>query len=205
MAAFESKTHPIVIIAAVAVIVFCVLAIGMMTGYIPSSFSKSSPADEQGAMPSSASLPSSASPATKEHTASAPRPQHQAVAANEEPRSAPAAAHTCVGCGRIEAINTVEQKGEGSGLGAVAGGVAGGLLGNQIGNGRGNTLATIAGVAGGALAGNEVEKRVKSTKQYSVAVRMDDGTSRTFSFQAEPAFSVGERVKVVDGKLAAAD
>ena len=33
---------------------------------------------------------------------------------------------------------------------AVAGGVVGGLLGHQVGGGKGKTLATVAGVAGGA-------------------------------------------------------
>ncbi len=41
--------------------------------------------------------------------------------------------------------------------GTVIGGLAGGVLGNQIGRGTGNTLATIAGAAGGAYVGNQVQ------------------------------------------------
>jgi outer membrane lipoprotein SlyB len=98
-------------------------------------------------------------------------------------------------------VDITEQKGEGTGLGAVAGGVVGGLVGNQVGSGRGNTAATVVGAAGGAFAGHEAEKYLKKTKQYSVSVRMDDGTSQSFKFDKEPGFAVGEKVKVLDGKL----
>ena len=42
--------------------------------------------------------------------------------------------------------------------GTVIGGVAGGLLGSTIGSGSGRTVATIAGAAGGAYVGNQVQK-----------------------------------------------
>lgn len=42
--------------------------------------------------------------------------------------------------------------------GGVVGGLVGGLVGNQIGGGKGKTLATVAGVAGGAYAGHEIQK-----------------------------------------------
>ena len=51
----------------------------------------------------------------------------------------------------VELIRTQEQA-RGSGAGAVIGGIAGGVLGHQIGRGTGRDLATIAGVAGGAIA-----------------------------------------------------
>jgi uncharacterized protein YcfJ len=41
--------------------------------------------------------------------------------------------------------------------GTVIGGVAGGVLGNQIGRGAGNAVATIAGDAGGAYVGNQMQ------------------------------------------------
>ena len=41
--------------------------------------------------------------------------------------------------------------------GTVIGGVAGGVLGSQIGRGAGNTVATIAGAAGGAYVGNQLQ------------------------------------------------
>jgi uncharacterized protein YcfJ len=45
--------------------------------------------------------------------------------------------------------------------GSVIGGLAGGLLGHQIGGGGGRTLATVAGVAAGGYAGNQVQKNMQ--------------------------------------------
>ncbi len=44
-----------------------------------------------------------------------------------------------------------------SGAGSLMGAVAGGAVGNQIGRGDGRTLATIAGVIGGAMLGDRIE------------------------------------------------
>ena len=112
------------------------------------------------------------------------------------------AARLCVNCGVVEAINLVEVKGTGSYLGMIAGGVAGALLGSQIGQGRGTTVAEVAGAAGGAYAGHEVEKRMKATKHYEVVVRLENGGSQTVSYAAQPGFAVGTRVKVENGTLA---
>ena len=83
----------------------------------------------------------------------------------------------------------------------AVGGVAGGLLGNQIAKGNGRTIATIAGAAGGAYVGNEVEKKSKSAVTYRITVRMEDGTYRTINQASQPAYGVGDRVKVVDGNI----
>jgi len=115
--------------------------------------------------------------------------------------SARQAARTCVNCGVVEAINLVEVKGEGSYLGMIAGGVAGALLGSQVGQGRGTTAAQVAGAAGGAYAGNEIEKRMKTTKHYEVIVRLENGGSQTVSYETQPGFAVGARVKVENGTL----
>jgi outer membrane lipoprotein SlyB len=118
------------------------------------------------------------------------------------PRIAPGDS-TCTSCGTVESIRAVELKGNATGLGAVAGGVTGAVVGNQMGRGNGNTAMTILGAAGGALAGNEIEKNVKKHYSYRVTVRMDDGSFRTLSQPSAPAFAVGERVRVVDGAVIA--
>lgn len=43
--------------------------------------------------------------------------------------------------------------------GAVVGGLAGALAGHLVGGGKGKTLATVAGAAGGAFAGHEIQKK----------------------------------------------
>ena len=107
----------------------------------------------------------------------------------------------CPDCGTVVDVKTIKKEGEGSGVGAVAGGVIGGVLGHQIGSGRGNTAATVAGAAGGAYVGHQVEKNQKSTTQYHVIVKMDEGASRTFYFSNPTSYKVGDKVKVVDKKL----
>ncbi|MBL0141205.1 MAG: glycine zipper 2TM domain-containing protein [Betaproteobacteria bacterium] len=114
---------------------------------------------------------------------------------------APQAQAKCDNCGTVTDVKTIKKEGEGSGVGAVAGGVLGGVLGHQIGSGRGNTAATIVGAGAGAYAGNQVEKSQKSTTTYQVAVKMEDGKSRTFNFSKQTSYRIGDKVRIVDGKL----
>jgi len=111
------------------------------------------------------------------------------------------AVRACANCGVVEAVNLVEVKGEGGYLGKIGGGLAGVLIGSQIGQGRGTTAAQIAGAVGGAVAGNEVQRRMTSSKHYEVVVRLDNGGTQTFSYEAQPAFTVGSRVQVDNGTL----
>jgi outer membrane lipoprotein SlyB len=103
-------------------------------------------------------------------------------------------------CGKVENVSKHTQEGKGTGLGAVAGGVVGGLLGNQVGQGRGRTAATVVGVAGGAYAGHQIEKKTKSTDVYVVTVRMDNGQTTNYEYESSPGFAVGDRVQIVSGK-----
>ena len=115
------------------------------------------------------------------------------------PTAAPVQNRSCTTCGTLESIRYVEQKGQGSGAGAVLGGVVGGVVGHQFGSGRGNTVATIAGVGVGAVAGNEVEKNVKKKSYYVLTVRLDNGKHQSVSQSAKPGFREGDRVRIVDG------
>ena len=110
-----------------------------------------------------------------------------------------AIAQPCNDCGQVISIRFVEEKGKGSGLGAVAGGVLGGVLGHQIGSGTGRTVATVAGAAGGAYVGNTVEKNKNAKTYWLVAIKMDNGNTRSFHYSNQPAVHEGERVKLVDG------
>jgi outer membrane lipoprotein SlyB len=107
----------------------------------------------------------------------------------------------CKDCGSVVDVQTIKQKGEGTGLGAVAGGVVGGVLGHQVGSGRGKDVATVAGAAGGAYAGHQIEKSAKSTTKYQVVVKLEDGKTRTFTFSNPTSYKAGDKVKIVDNKL----
>ncbi len=102
---------------------------------------------------------------------------------------------SCGDCGVVSAVQVTEKSGEGSGLGAAAGALAGGVLGNKVGGG--GTAATIAGVAGGALAGHYGEKAVRNGgKEWNVTVKMDNGSNRTVTTTSEPTVRSGDRVRV---------
>lgn len=102
--------------------------------------------------------------------------------------------------GVVESMELYRYGGGGPvGLGTILGGIAGGVIGHQFGSGRGNTAATIAGAGAGAYAGHQVEKSRNRKSSWSVAVRMDNGTTRTFSYNSKPPFRDGDRVKTIEG------
>ena len=175
-----ARLHPLVAIASIAVIIFSVAAVAAIFGKIPGAESRPAETFAQNPGTASGAIRSADGPAPVGH-AQAPLP--------------------CANCGMIESIRLAEVKGEGSGLGAVAGGVAGGLIGNQIGHGTGRTVATIAGAAGGAYAGHTIEKNVKKHAVYRVTLRMDDGSLRTVSQRESPAYAVGDRVRLSNGRI----
>jgi outer membrane lipoprotein SlyB len=108
----------------------------------------------------------------------------------------------CRDCGTVEHIREIAQEGQGSGLGAIAGGVLGGLLGSQIGNGSGRKVATVAGVVGGAYAGHNVEKNTRSSQQFEITVRLDDGSMRTITETRQAGWRTGDRVRISENHLA---
>ena len=145
-------------------------------------------------------LPAPAGQAVPAKEAAAPAGK-TADAANHKLAAAPQAAAVCHDCGVIESVQAVTRKGEASGVGAVAGGVLGAVVGNQMGRGNGRKAMTVLGAVGGGVAGNEIEKRSKSTTVHLVKVRMDDGSLR--SIEQAASAHVGERVVVEGNKLRA--
>jgi len=111
----------------------------------------------------------------------------------------PVPANGCALCGTVESIRTVEVRDEAGGAGAAAGGPGATGAGEQT-VGGGGTAVTLLG-AGGAIAGSEIEKNMKKRYAYRVTVRMDDGSFRTISLSSPPTFAVGDKVRVVEGKL----
>ena len=184
-----SKQHPLMIVAAIAVVLFCGVGIAAMMGWLPDSVGGNSndkqaqvdKAQAEQAESEEKSLPSSAAPAPVPDQAAAPAP--------------------CTNCAVIESIREVNTRAEGSGVGAAGGAVLGGVLGNQIGGGSGRQLATIAGAIGGAVAGNQVEGRVNATRSYVVTVRMDDGSTRSINQTARPRWNTGDDVRIIDGQI----
>jgi outer membrane lipoprotein SlyB len=145
-----------------------------------------------------APAPAPKSYASRETRTTQPQPRTYQYA---EPAVVAQAPRICNNCGRVESVQAIQQQAQPSGLGVVAGAVLGGVLGNQVGGGNGKKLATVAGAVGGGFAGNEIERRTRSTTAYEVRVRMDNGTVRTFPYNNQPNWNIGDRIKVIDGYL----
>lgn len=169
----------------------------------PGAVAASTEAAKTGAAPKPGSTTAKAASGT---TTSSKSVSHPAPVVAQSGKS-----QVCATCGTVESVVAVERQGQVNGvavggttigLGTVAGGVVGGLLGKQMGGGNGKTAMTVLGVAGGAVAGNAIEKNMKKVTVYQVRVRMDDGSVRTIEQPA--AVQVGAKVVVEGNTLRAA-
>lgn len=220
----QRRLHPLVATAAGAVIVASLVATAAMTGLFPKASSNSAqnpqtqtaPVAQQPVVDSAAPSPAAQQPTAAQQqaaqqAAAQQAAQKQAQQAPAQPQPAqpsyaqqqPQHSAYCSTCGTVEAISAVKQEGHGTGIGAVGGAVAGGVVGNQFGRGGGRTAMTLLGALGGGLAGNSVEKHLRSETDYSVRVRMENGHTRTFTYKNPPPFQQGERVHIQNGTLVA--
>jgi outer membrane lipoprotein SlyB len=226
------RLHPLIAVAAAAVIVASLAATAAVTGLFPKAASRAAQNDQtQAAMIASQPVVDSSAPANPatyapqqphsapEQTAGTPPPAATAaapVAAPAQPQyaqqGAPSGTYapppaspgaSCANCGVVVSIDAMHHEGRGTGIGAVGGAVAGGLVGNQFGAGTGRLAMTVLGAVGGGFAGNSVEKHLRSTTTYTVHVRMANGRYRYFTYRDAPPFQRGEHVHIAHGTLAA--
>lgn len=246
------QTHPLIIIAAIAVILFCLTGVAALLGWLPhgkagqetsapvavatenakapvqieqtraqtraQAAAEVKPAAQAPAAPAAtrkrvtppvAKAEPVAYPTGADHPASPPAtlaspgvpPPPQQLAQLPPPPLAEPPRRICPDCGTIDSVREIEKAGEATGIGAVGGAVAGGVIGHQMGGGRGRDVMTVLGAVGGGLAGHQVEKNVRKTKEYQVTVRLEDGSSRQFTFPEVPAWRIGEKVRVVNGVI----
>jgi outer membrane lipoprotein SlyB len=191
----KTRTHPMLIIASSAVILFAVIASAAVMGWIPSSLGGNPSPNALALASPAANGPQGSASAPALRVAAAPVAHSQSYPAR--PRHA--AAPTCWNCGVVESMDEITSNGDGSGLGAAGGAVVGGLLGNQVGGGHGRDAMTVVGAIGGALAGNQIERQVKTTHSYQTTVRMTDGSKRAMAQATRPEWRSGDHVKIVDG------
>ncbi len=225
----RQKLHPVLWTAAISVTLASLVAVAAMTGLLPKSQASTAPAPV-GVAPTAMASPAvqaTVTPAIATAAADKPavrrHPVRHAVKQTDKAMAYDADAYTaargyppptplaqadippppavCTDCGVIESVHQIAHEGEGSGIGAVAGGVLGGALGNNVGRGNGRTLATLAGIIGGAFAGNKVEKNMHESTHYEITVRFDDGSRHTFTEAIRPPWRAGERVKLNNGAL----
>jgi outer membrane lipoprotein SlyB len=94
--------------------------------------------------------------------------------------------------GTVASIQIVPQSSMNGTGGALLGAVLGGVVGHQFGGGSGRTLATGAGVIGGAVAGNQI---------YRVLVRLDNSRTQQFDYQQIGDLRVGDRVSIEGNQI----
>lgn len=221
MSTTTKPLHPLMLAAAVAVLLFCGVGTAALLGWLPSSNGDGKRLDSAASNEQLASLQTiapqplatqaaaTAAPVTANALAPAPvRAPASAPAPAPQPElqyaAAPAPApKVCNNCGVVEAIHEVNTRASGSGVGAAGGAVVGGLLGNQVGGGHGKQVATVLGAIGGAVAGNQIEGNVRATRSYNIVVRLDNGKTRTVHQSAAPGWRQGDRVRIVNGGLRA--
>jgi outer membrane lipoprotein SlyB len=100
--------------------------------------------------------------------------------------------------GMIEQITPTEiSSKKPSGLGAIVGGAAGLGLGSLIGAGTGRDVAMVAGAIGGAIAGNEVQKKYdQPITGQAIIVRMNNGVLVSVTQPVNPSLYTGQRVYI---------
>jgi outer membrane lipoprotein SlyB len=83
------------------------------------------------------------------------------------------------------------------GLGAIVGGLGGLGIGSLIGGGTGRDVAMVAGTLGGALIGNNVQKRYdQPVPGQQIIVRLKSGVLVQITQPADPNLRLGQRVYV---------
>lgn len=100
--------------------------------------------------------------------------------------------------GVIEQIDNVEIKSNHhQGVGAVAGGLAGLGLGSLIGGGTGRDVAMVLGAVGGAVAGNELQKKYDAPKPgQKIVVRTSTGVLVAITQPTNAALKTGQSVYI---------
>jgi outer membrane lipoprotein SlyB len=98
--------------------------------------------------------------------------------------------------GVIEQISAVQiPSNHHQGVGAVVGGLAGLGIGSLIGGGTGRDVAMVVGAVGGALAGNEIQKKNdQPIAGQQIIVRTTNGVLVAVTQPAGPSLRVGQRV-----------
>ena len=191
----RSPLNPLLVAAAVAIIVFCGAGVAAIMGWIPTSIGGGSAPSTSPVASANAPAGSARPRASEVKIRSASEPGHRASDAK------PVAAAKCTDCGVVESVREVEKTGQATGLGAVGGAVAGGVLGNQVGQGTGRDVMTVVGAVAGGVAGNQIEKKVRSTKVYEITVRMESGDARVITEPTLPSWRQGDKVRFIDGRI----
>jgi outer membrane lipoprotein SlyB len=209
-----SRLHPLLTAAAISVTVFSAVGVAAIAGLIPHSKGETKEATPVAAIeaPAAQPAPVAAPKPVKKHVvrhtpAPAPTMAYNDAAVPPPPPvarpprtvEAPKPVRAPGAYGVVESVREVEVKGDAKGVGAVGGGVAGAVIGHNIGDH--NKLVTLLGAAGGALLGNQIEKQARTSKQWEMTVRYEDGSTQSFQSKDQPSWHQGDHVRYYQGAL----
>lgn len=169
-----NRLHPLMAGAAISVTLLSLVGAAAIAGLLPNSRGAVAPAESS--LVANAALPAPAAPLVAQTIPQNVQPQQAAAMPTSAPAPArvvhkPRVHHTQV----AQASHSYDERqyqhsyqaapqpapAQTNYLGIGTGAVIGGLLGNQVGGGRGKTLATIAGVIGGGMLGNEAQNQIQ--------------------------------------------
>jgi outer membrane lipoprotein SlyB len=104
--------------------------------------------------------------------------------------------------GEVRGIEAIRDRPQGTGTGAIIGGVLGAVVGNRFGSGTGRAAMTVLGGAGGAVAGNNVERNMnEGVVGYRLIVRLDNGQQRTYQEPRLNGLQIGDRIRLDHGHV----
>lgn len=123
-----------------------------------------------------------------------PGPQPEPV------KFAPAARARCASCGVVEIVRVVEPRRRdptavAGGRHSLEGRISESVLGYRMGDGGGEGFVVLLG----AMAGASPAARPRLV--YEVDVRLEDGSVRSFRQPGEPPWRLGDRVRVIQGRI----
>lgn len=168
------RIHPLMAVAAFSVITLSLAGTAALTGMLPTSNGANTPE----AAPLAAAAPQMPAPVAAPVVAPAPvqvaaaeeapvvvkhKVQPKPVHHHPAPRATELAYHDAPSY-REPAVRQAPAPApapQPNYVGIGAGAVIGGLLGNQVGSGNGKKLATVAGIIGGGMIGNEIQNRTR--------------------------------------------
>ncbi|HRN61839.1 MAG TPA: peptidoglycan-associated outer membrane lipoprotein precursor [Luteimonas sp.] len=112
----------------------------------------------------------------------------------------------CHDCGTVISIQTSAASGGSNVVGPVLGGIVGAVAAKELARKNTNSegrrnVATAAGAAGGAVAGNAIQNRVEGGRGgYVIHVRMDDGRTTSVHQGELGGIREGSYVRVQNGQ-----
>src|SRR5450830_796041 len=201
--------HPLMILASLAVVLFCGVAIAAIMGWIPSSIGAGNAAVTAAAPRGDLNEADRAMLAAKMNAQAnnnLPLQTQALMADNGAPRQAPDYVAAPMPAAPAPAMRDASYRPVELAAAAPAKNWC-----NHCGNvesvreittrAQGSGVGAAGGAILGGLLGNQVEGNMKANHSYEIRVRMDDGGTRTFHQQNAPSWRSGDRVKVVNGAL----